>query len=139
VLNKIAEEDAALAQGRAKTARIVSSDGSEVFSCDVGDVDSDAVVKLGSTQIGLGTPGSTRSGLRCHKTKSARDVRARREQWAIGFLTIPPGPVDGNRAIVFPQRKAPAAWTRAQRLPEEVENRASLRAARRSAKEPSHV
>jgi hypothetical protein len=42
-LNKIAEEDAALAQGNAISARVVASDGSEVFSCDVGDENSDAV------------------------------------------------------------------------------------------------
>ena len=36
--NKIAEGDAVLA-GQAKFARVVASDGSEIFSCDVGDRD----------------------------------------------------------------------------------------------------
>jgi hypothetical protein len=56
VLNKIAEEDAALAQGTAETARIVASDGSEVFSCDVGGEKSDAEIKLTPTQITRGAP-----------------------------------------------------------------------------------
>ena len=51
VFNKIAEEDAALAQGTAATATIIGSDGSEVFSCDVGDENSDAVIKLNTTKI----------------------------------------------------------------------------------------
>jgi hypothetical protein len=50
-LNKIAEEDAALAQGNVSIARIVAADGSEVFSCDVGDDNSDAVIKLNTTRI----------------------------------------------------------------------------------------
>ena len=54
--NRIAEEDAALAQGRAETARIVAADGSEVFSCDVGDENSDAVVRLNTTKIFRGGP-----------------------------------------------------------------------------------
>ena len=54
--NDIAEEDAALAQGNAMTARIVGSDGSEVFSCDVGDENSDAVIKLNTTKIYRGGP-----------------------------------------------------------------------------------
>jgi hypothetical protein len=49
--NRIAEEDAALAQGDVQRARIVASDGSEVFSCDVGDENSDAVIKLNTTKI----------------------------------------------------------------------------------------
>jgi hypothetical protein len=49
--NKIAEEDAALAQGNAESARILAADGSEVFSCDVGDERSDAVIKLNTTRI----------------------------------------------------------------------------------------
>ncbi len=50
--NAIAEEDAALAQGIATTARIIGADGGEVFSCDVGDENSDAVIKLtGTTKI----------------------------------------------------------------------------------------
>jgi hypothetical protein len=54
--NEIAEEDAALAQGNAMTARILGSDGSEVFSCDVGDENSDAVIKLNTTKIYRGGP-----------------------------------------------------------------------------------
>jgi hypothetical protein len=54
--NKIAEEDAALAQGSEETARIVAADGSEIFSCDVGDERSDAVVKLNPVQITRGAP-----------------------------------------------------------------------------------
>jgi hypothetical protein len=50
-LNRIAEEDAALAQGNASAARILAADGSEVFSCDVGDENSDAVIKLNTTRI----------------------------------------------------------------------------------------
>jgi hypothetical protein len=53
--NKIAEGDAVLA-GQAKFARVVASDGSEIFSCDVGDENNDAVVKLGPTQINRGAP-----------------------------------------------------------------------------------
>lgn len=53
--NKIGEGDAALT-GQAQFARVVASDGSEVFSCDVGTVDSDAVIKLGTTQITAGAP-----------------------------------------------------------------------------------
>ena len=53
--NKIAEGDAVLA-GQAKFARVVASDGSEVFSCDLGTVDSDAVIKLATTQITRGAP-----------------------------------------------------------------------------------
>jgi hypothetical protein len=54
--NDIAEEDAALAQGNATAARILGSDGSEVFSCDVGDENSDAVIKLNTTKIFRGGP-----------------------------------------------------------------------------------
>ena len=53
--NRIAEGDAALT-GQAEFARVVAADGSEVFSCDVGTVDSDAVIKLGATQISVGAP-----------------------------------------------------------------------------------
>ena len=53
--NEIAEGEAALT-GQAASARVVAADGSEVFSCDVGDEDSDAVVKLGTTQISVGAP-----------------------------------------------------------------------------------
>ena len=54
--NKIAEEDAALAQGSEETARIVAADGSEIFSCDVGDKRADAVVKLTAVEITPGAP-----------------------------------------------------------------------------------
>lgn len=47
----IAEEDAALGQGTAVTARVMGADGLEVFSCDVGDENSDAVIKLNTTKI----------------------------------------------------------------------------------------
>lgn len=49
--NEIAEEDAALATGNVIVARILAVDGSEVFRCDVGDENSDAVVKLITTKI----------------------------------------------------------------------------------------
>jgi len=45
-LNPIAAEDAALLQGRATTARVLSADSEELLLCDVGDTDSDAVVKF---------------------------------------------------------------------------------------------
>jgi hypothetical protein len=54
--NEIVEEDAALAQGNAVSARIVAADGSAVLSCDVGDENSDAVVKLNTTKIYRGGP-----------------------------------------------------------------------------------
>lgn len=53
--NKIGEGDAALT-GQATFARVVASDGAEVFSCDVGTADSDAVIKLGTVQITAGAP-----------------------------------------------------------------------------------
>jgi hypothetical protein len=53
--NKIGEGDALLT-GQATFARVVASDGGEVFSCDVGTADSDAVIKLGTTQISVGAP-----------------------------------------------------------------------------------
>ena len=59
--NKIAEEDAALARGQAETARIVASDGNEVLFCDVGDANSDAVIRLNTTQIYAGGPVRIRS------------------------------------------------------------------------------
>jgi hypothetical protein len=52
----IAEEDAALAQGIVSMARIVGSSGAEIFSCDVGDESSDAVIKLNTTKIYRGGP-----------------------------------------------------------------------------------
>jgi len=53
---EIEEEDAALANGTATSARIIAADGSEIFSCDVGDADSDAVVTLNTTKIYRGGP-----------------------------------------------------------------------------------
>ena len=38
------------------TARIVAADGSEIFSCDVGDENSEAVIKLNTTRIYRGGP-----------------------------------------------------------------------------------
>ena len=52
----IAEEDAALAQGTADSARILGPDGSEILRCDVGDANSDAVIKLNTTKIYRGGP-----------------------------------------------------------------------------------
>jgi hypothetical protein len=49
--NEINEEDAALAQGNAMAARILAADGNEILSCDVGDENSDAVVKLNTIKI----------------------------------------------------------------------------------------
>jgi hypothetical protein len=54
--NDIAEEDAALAQGTVNSARILGSDGSQVLVCDVGDSNSDAVIKLNTTKIYRGGP-----------------------------------------------------------------------------------
>jgi len=53
---EIAEEDFALAEGTVTTARIVGGTGLEVFSCDVGDESSDAVMKLNTTKIYRGGP-----------------------------------------------------------------------------------
>jgi hypothetical protein len=53
--NEIAEGNAALT-GQATSARIVAADGSEVFSCDCGDENSDAVVKLTPVEIVAGAP-----------------------------------------------------------------------------------
>ena len=54
--NDIAEEDAALAQGTASGARIVGADGTEIALLDVGDENSDAVIKLNTTKIFPGGP-----------------------------------------------------------------------------------
>jgi len=54
--NPIAEEDAALAQGNVTSARIVGAAGDELLSCDVGDENSDAVIKLNTTKIYRGGP-----------------------------------------------------------------------------------
>src|SRR5262245_56659017 len=56
VFNKIQDEDSALAQGIAMTARVFGRTGLEVFSCDVGDDQSDAVIKLNTTKIFRGGP-----------------------------------------------------------------------------------
>lgn len=58
--NKITERDATYT-GRAESARIVGADGSEIFSCDVGDENSDAVLKLNPVQITRGAPVQLRS------------------------------------------------------------------------------
>lgn len=54
--NQIEKEDVTRARGSALEARVIAADGSEVFVCDVGDENSDAVVKLNSTNI---DPGGT--------------------------------------------------------------------------------
>jgi hypothetical protein len=54
--NDIIEEDAALAQGDATAARVLAADSSHVFTCDVGDDNSDAVIKLNTTKIYRGGP-----------------------------------------------------------------------------------
>jgi len=53
---EIIEDDSASATGIVTTARIVGSSGFEVFSCDVGDENSDAVIKLNTTKIYRGGP-----------------------------------------------------------------------------------
>jgi hypothetical protein len=55
VFNTISDEDAA-GQGVATSARVVGRTGIEIFSCDVGDADSDAVIKLNSRKIFRGGP-----------------------------------------------------------------------------------
>lgn len=60
-LKSIGEEDAALAQGQAAKARILASDGSEILACDVGDENSDAVIRLNTTSIYRGGPVRIRS------------------------------------------------------------------------------
>jgi hypothetical protein len=60
-LNQIGEEDAALARGQAATARILALDGNEILSCDVGDQNSDAVIRLNNTSIDRGVPIRIRS------------------------------------------------------------------------------
>ena len=53
----IASEDAAIAQGTVTMARIMGGNGSEIFSCDVGTEDSDAVIKFkGTTKVYRGQP-----------------------------------------------------------------------------------
>lgn len=55
IFNTIREADAT-AYGIASSARIVARDGAEVFSCDVGGLQSDAVIKLNPVQIARGAP-----------------------------------------------------------------------------------
>jgi hypothetical protein len=65
-LNEI-REDAAFANGTATAARIVGRDGSEVFTCDCGDENSDAVIKLTPVEITRDAPvriSSFRLGIR---------------------------------------------------------------------------
>ena len=60
-LNPIGEEDAALTRGQAAMARILTSEGGEVLACDVGDQNSDAVIRLNTTSIFSGGPVRIRS------------------------------------------------------------------------------
>jgi hypothetical protein len=53
--NDIAQ-DIARMKGNATSARVVAADGTEIFSCDVGDENSDAVIRLTSLQINRGAP-----------------------------------------------------------------------------------
>ena len=53
--NPIAEGDAVIA-GQATTARVIGPSGDEIFLCDVGGADSDAVIRLGTTSISIGAP-----------------------------------------------------------------------------------
>jgi hypothetical protein len=55
-LNKIFEEDAAPVSGTATFARILRRNGDEVFSCDVGPLESDCVIRLNTTAIHQGGP-----------------------------------------------------------------------------------
>lgn len=55
IFGTIREGDAT-ANGTASSARIVSRDGNEVFSCDVGGLQSDAVIKLNPVQITRDAP-----------------------------------------------------------------------------------
>ena len=90
--NRIAEGDAALT-GQAEFARVVAADGSEVFSCDVGTVDSDAVIKLGTTQISVGPPcGSIVSDCRCRELAALH-----------GRLPFRPRPFPGRAPPTIPK------------------------------------
>lgn len=55
VFGTIREADA-IANGTATSARIVARDGDEVFSCDCGGLQSDAVIKLNPVQITRDAP-----------------------------------------------------------------------------------
>ena len=50
-LRPIANETAARSAGRATSAQVFGGDGSEVFSCDVGDAKSGATIRLQTTDI----------------------------------------------------------------------------------------
>lgn len=54
--NDITEEDAALAQGSVALAHIISATGDQIFACDVGDLNSEATIKLNTTKIYAGGP-----------------------------------------------------------------------------------
>lgn len=54
--NKIQEEDAAVALGNAAWARVFDNGGAEIFTCDVGDGQSNAVIKLNTQAIFPGGP-----------------------------------------------------------------------------------
>jgi hypothetical protein len=56
IFNTIIDEDAAIGQGIATSARIIGRTGVEIFSCDVGDDKSDAVIRLNTTKIFKGGP-----------------------------------------------------------------------------------
>src|SRR5215468_2016442 len=55
-LNPITEEPVAPATGTATVARVLTRTGAEVLSCDVGDRNSDAVIKLTTITITAGGP-----------------------------------------------------------------------------------
>lgn len=55
IFGKIREADA-VAYGVATSGRIVGRDGNEIFSCDCGDLNSDAVIKLNPVQITRDAP-----------------------------------------------------------------------------------
>lgn len=55
VFNQIREGDAT-AYGVASSARIVARNGDEIFSCDCGDLQSDATIKLNPVQITRDAP-----------------------------------------------------------------------------------
>ena len=52
--NKITEEPVAPGGGTAAVARVLTRNGTEVFNCDVGGRNSDAVIKLSTTKIDQG-------------------------------------------------------------------------------------
>ena len=60
-LNEIREGIAPVTGGRPATARILSRNDEEVFVCDIGGENSDAVIKLNTTQIHRNSPVRIRS------------------------------------------------------------------------------